>query len=219
MRRPVLGALLCLVAACAREGEHAPAADDASSGDERPAPEDARDPGTGEPAMIGRDAPPGTGGTGVRGAAPAPPAAATPHQERTETGRVAVVGNVPFTRVVLGEADRQVELTGPLAPEIGGLAGAVLLVRGPAERGSLPGAQAVRVEEYRIRSVDGEEPLVGRLEPAAGELWLVHEGRRVRVTDPPADLRDRPGALVWLVGTETDEGMRVRSYGIIRPAP
>jgi hypothetical protein len=133
-------------------------------------------------------------------------------------GRVAVVGNVPFTRPVIQAAGRQVELTGALEPELRRLAGAEVEVRGRRARGSLPGLEAIEVMEYEVLSVDGAAPHVGRLEEGEdGSWWLNTEEGRRRLSSVPESLRQRTGARIWVIGADGADGISVRSYGIIRP--
>lgn len=211
--RPAAAALaaLMLLAACARGGSNA--ADTAGQGAfvesavavagsdtiATPAPTDTT---LAPPEKT--DARPGPAHGDGAPAVTAPPAAG----RDTLRGIVAEVGSMPMTSIVIRPAGgRSVTITGDLAREIGRAAGAEVWVSGTrTERG----IEAVR---YAIRSVDGQPAVDGTLARDGDRLVLVNESGRHVIARPPAGLRDRVGARVFLVGSLDGS---ITSYGILR---
>jgi hypothetical protein len=130
-------------------------------------------------------------------------------------GTVAVVGSAPVnTAVVIRGANgesRRVE--GPLAAEIGRLAGAEVEVVGTRQRDPMYG-EAVLAASYQIRGVDGRSVITGVVERGAdGQLHLrAEDGTLLRLAGGTAQLR--PGQKVWVEGPAT---VQVQSFGVIRP--
>lgn len=107
-----------------------------------------------------------------------------------------------------------VPLTGELEDELSRLAGATARVSGrwTDRRGG-----ALDVAAYRLLEIDGAEPLVGTLVEGDGGLWLRSDSGETRVIGAPTDLARQVGAYVWLVGERSQDGLRLQSFGIIRP--
>lgn len=154
---------------------------------------------------------------------PAAPAAtdsaadsASATDEMRATGRVAVGGTGPIRVVnLLTDSGETIGLAGDLLDELMRLAGAVLSVTGPPTQ-TVQG-RAVNVSRYDVVSVDGETPSVGIL--VAGDDTYRLEGEAAQpLVDVPPELGSQVGAKIWVVGPETAAGLRVRSYGVIRPA-
>lgn len=138
------------------------------------------------------------------------PPAAGPDGVATLRGRTAVVGSAPMNVRVALQADdgRSVTLVGPLATELGRLAGADLEVEGRMSGGEL------EPTGYRVVAVDGQPALVGTVEPASGgglQLRL-EDGSIVRLGGGTSDLR--PGQKVWVQGPGQ---VQVQTFGIIVP--
>lgn len=149
------------------------------------------------------------GGTGD-GAAVAPP--------DTVTGVVRQVGSVPFLMTVV-QGEDTAAVSGELEEEISRLVGARVRVMGVRSTGSFPGP-TVQASEYRILSIDGEEPTVGILRQDEGGVYLElpedGEARRMGLSAVPDGLRRRIGAKVWVITSA--EGGSVLRYGVLRPA-
>ncbi len=131
------------------------------------------------------------------------------------TGSVVSSGTEGMRMVNLRPDDGSpVGLVGELASELARLSGAVVTVRGnPA---SAPAARGMEVTEYEVVTVNGETPSVGVLERRQGEYWLGGEPD-VHLTGVPDGLAQAVGAKVWVTGSSSADGVRVQSYGIIRP--
>ena len=131
------------------------------------------------------------------------------------TGPVTATGTEGMRMVNLRADDgSSVGLVGDLAAELARLSGAVVTVRGneapaPADRG-------LEVTEYEVVSVNGETPSVGVLERRDGVYWLGSDPG-VRLMGVPEALTQAVGAKVWVTGSSGADGVRVQSYGIIRP--
>jgi hypothetical protein len=130
-------------------------------------------------------------------------------------GTVAVVGSAPVDVAVIirgadGESSR---IDGPLAEEIGRLAGADVEVTGIRERDPRY-VQAVHADRYVIRAVDGRPVITGMVEEAPdGRLQLrTEDGTVIRLVNGPDQFR--PGQKVWIQGSAT---VQVQSFGVIRP--
>ena len=90
---------------------------------------------------------------------------------------------------------RHVEVTGPVAPLVGHLAGADVWVAGTQSGTSL---QAAR---FMVRTVDGMPALDGTLKTEGGALYIITDGGgRNRIVTPPPPLVGRDGARVWITG-------------------
>jgi hypothetical protein len=141
----------------------------------------------------------------------------TPMAEELErTGRVVVSGTGALRMVSLQtESGEAVGLTGDLLSELTRLAGGVVSVAGSPAR-TMQG-EGVDVARYDVVSIDGETPTVGVLAQGAGGYRLEGEDARALV-GVPEELASEVGAKIWVVGPDTPDGQRVRSYGVIRPA-
>ncbi len=129
-------------------------------------------------------------------------------------GAVRVVGSDPFPyTIVQAEDGRSLTVTGALRDDIRRLSGARVRVTGRLRPGEQPGT-GLDVSSWEVLSVDGERPLVGRLERGAAGYDLVRPGgARVPLNFVPGSLGDRAGSLLWVV---LDEHGGVAAYGIIR---
>ena len=132
----------------------------------------------------------------------------------TREGRVRVVGSRPFAYAVLQPEDGEpLVLGGPYEAEIQRLAGAEVLVTGRFAPGPLAEA-TLEASSYEILSVDGDRPLIGRLEEDDGGFYLdVPSGGRHRIRVISEPLAARVGALVWVV---LDDREGVARYGVLR---
>lgn len=134
----------------------------------------------------------------------------------TLEGRVRVVGNAPFSWTVVEGADGQSRIvSGALRGEIRRLAGAHIRVTGRLVQGDIPDT-TLEASSYEILSVDGDRPLLGRLERDAEGYYLTRqEGLVRRVTFVSDQLAEQVGALMWVV---LDERGGIARYGILRDA-
>lgn len=143
---------------------------------------------------------------------PPPPAGGSAGSAASDTarGRVAVVGSVPVTQVVLRPAaGRSITLTGPLADEIRAASGADVWVRGRRV-----GERTFEVARYAVRTVDGVPAVTGTLTTDGNRLLLVDDdGGRHVVANPPQSLRDLAGSRVWISG---DLSTGLAAYGVLR---
>lgn len=131
------------------------------------------------------------------------------------TGSVVSSGTEGMRMVNLRPDDGSpVGLVGELASELARLSGAVVTVRGNSA--SAPAARGLEVTEYEVVTVNGETPSVGVLERRQGEYWLGGEPG-VHLMGVPEGLGQAVGAKVWVTGSSGADGVRVQSYGIIRP--
>lgn len=134
---------------------------------------------------------------------PADDTAAAPAPENgaaadTARGTVAVVGSTPFTRVVLklGSGRPDLLLTGSATMALRRASGTEVWVSGTRT------GRAFVVAEFRVRAVDGQPAMDGRLALDDTVLMLVTaDGARHRVARPPAALRSLVGARVWVTGS------------------
>lgn len=133
----------------------------------------------------------------------------------TVSGTVRLVGNAPFSRVVV-EGDDTLAVTGPYEAEVRRLAGAEVRLTGErAETEGGPGP-ALRADSYTILGVDGERPAVGILRRDAEGHWLeTPGGDRVRLRAVTARFGSMEGGRVWVV---LGEDAAVLRYGLLRPA-
>jgi hypothetical protein len=130
-------------------------------------------------------------------------------------GTVAVVGSAPvdIAVVIRGADGESSRIDGPLADEIGRLAGAEVEVTGIREHDPRYG-QAVRAAHYVIHSVDGRPVITGMVEqaPDGGLQLRTEDGTVIRLVNGPDQFR--PGQKVWIQGSAT---VQVQSFGVIRP--
>jgi archaeosine-15-forming tRNA-guanine transglycosylase len=134
------------------------------------------------------------------------------------TGRVADVGTDGLRMLTLSSADGAViYLAGPLLDDLARLAGARVFVEGIATASVPP--PGIDVRRYQVIDVDGATPWVGVLVRSAGGYALA-EGVTIvtRLDRPPAALTAHLGARVWVTGPASADGVRVQSFGVIRPA-
>jgi len=220
-RRRGLTAFLLAGAACARQPESrdGEAGAQASAGD------------TGAPALPadtlgGSSAATTSGGADAPGAADsARPPATRPPAERTTPGAqrdasaatlrgtVRVVGSSPLTRVSLRPADGSAAVV--LSGDTAALRRAAAL---EVEVRGRPGADGreFAVERFTVLAANGEPALDGIVRRDGEALALETAGGRVRLGNPPAELRDQVGARVWVGG---DPATGPNPYGVLVPAP
>ncbi|WP_419162134.1 hypothetical protein [Candidatus Palauibacter sp.] len=129
-------------------------------------------------------------------------------------GMVRVVGSEPFPfTIVQAEDGRSRIVTGVFRDEVRRLAGAQVRVTGRLVQGEQPGT-ALEASSYELVSVDGERPLLGRLERDVDGFHLARPGGRVtRLDSVSGQLARRVGSLIWVV---LDERGGVSGYGVIR---
>jgi hypothetical protein len=132
-------------------------------------------------------------------------------QADTVTGVVRRVGNEPFVRTLV-QGDDTVFVAGDWEAEIARLAGAQVMIVGTYTTGDMPGAH-MDVARYEIVSVDGDVPVVGRLESDDDGFYVsADDGEVTRLIALSPELAARKGAKVWIVSS--DQGV-VQRYGII----
>lgn len=138
------------------------------------------------------------------------PPAAGPGGVETLRGRTAVVGSAPMNVSVSLQAEdgRSVTLVGPLAAELGRLAGAELEVEG-----RVSGAE-LEPTAYRVLAVDGGPVWMGTVEaaPGGGLQLRLEDGTSIRLGGGTQALR--PGQKVWVQGPGQ---VQVQTFGIIVP--
>ena len=129
-------------------------------------------------------------------------------------GQVLITGTERMEFVTLQmEAGGAVNLSGPLLSELRRLTGAMVAVRGARKAGTP--FEEFEVTAYDVTSIDGRRPSVGILEERDGALILVGV-QSVRLTGVSDALRLQVGTKIWVVGRQTDNGLQVQSYGVIR---
>jgi hypothetical protein len=127
------------------------------------------------------------------------------------------VGAAPTTQIVLDGAEGSVAVQGPLLSEIGALIGAEIRVSGVLTANRPPPPDhAVVASDYGIVSIKGRRPVVGVLREEDGVYRVVDGQSAVLLTVVPDVLSRRVGAKVWVVGTQTAEGLTVQTFGVIR---
>ena len=145
-------------------------------------------------------------------AEPGPDAAAAADLESLN-GQVLVTGTAQIEFVTLQiDGGGAVNLSGALLPELRQLSGAMVNVQGSRTTAAPPGFDATA---YEVTSIDGQRPSVGLLQERDGGFTIAG-AESVRLTGIPDALRGRVGAKVWVVGRQTDSGLQVQSYGVIR---
>ena len=112
------------------------------------------------------------------------------------------------------EGGKPTTLVGPLEAELRRLGGATVWVAGAPGAGT-PNASFM-VSRYEIVSIDGAKPMVGSLITRDGATWLAAERDTVKLVSPPAELRDKVGAKVWIVGRRTGAELVSQTFGVIR---
>ena len=130
------------------------------------------------------------------------------------TGQVLITGTAQMDFVTLQiDGGGAVNLSGALLPELRRLAGAMVSVQG--SRTAATPLEGFEATAYEVTSIDGQRPSVGILEERDGGFTIVG-AETVRLNAIPDALRSQVGAKVWVVGRETDSGLQVQSYGVIR---
>lgn len=133
---------------------------------------------------------------------------AGPMAADTARGVIAITGAEPITGVSLRTPDGVVSLTGPAAETLRQASGVEVQVAGALEADG-----ALRVESYRVRSVDGVAAADGILELDRDAAVLVTpDGGRIRFAPAPERLRALEGRRVWIAGPPDGEP---RSWGLL----
>jgi hypothetical protein len=126
----------------------------------------------------------------------------------TARGIVEVVGAEPMSWVSLRTDDGPVQLDGDATASLRRASGAEVWVSG-----SLGEDGRLRVESFRVRSVDGVAAIDGILEVDGDAVVLVTaDGERVRYAPTAAGLRALEGRRVWIAG---EPGGEPRSWGAL----
>lgn len=126
----------------------------------------------------------------------------------TARGVIAVVGAEPLSRVALSTADGQLQLRGPVADTLRMASGIDVWVSGARDEDG-----TLRVEHYRVRSVDGVPATDGVLELDGDAAVLVTTtGERVRFSPAPAGLRHLEGRRVWIAAPP---GSEPQAWGVL----
>ena len=130
------------------------------------------------------------------------------------TGQVLITGTAQMDFVTLQiDGGGAVNLSGALLPELRRLTGAMVSVQGSRTAATpLEGFEATADE---VTSIDGQRPSVGILQERDGGFTIAG-AETVRLTGVPDGLRRQVGGKVWVVGRQTDTGLQVQSYGVIR---
>ena len=159
---------------------------------------------------------PPTRGDSVRTptATPAPTPTPTP-SDAVLTGRIVAGGlaTEPVTSLAV-EGGKPTTLVGPLEPELRRLGGATVWVAGAPGTGA-PNA-TFSVSRYEIVSINGARPAVGSLIARDGSTWLATDRDTLKLASPPADLRAKVGAKVWIVGRRAGTELTPQTFGVIR---
>ena len=130
------------------------------------------------------------------------------------TGQVLITGTAQMDFVTLQiDGGGAVNLSGALLPELRRLSGAMVSVQG--SRTAATPLEGFEATAYEVTSIDGQRPSVGILQERDGGFTIAG-AETVRLTGVPDALRRQVGAKVWVVGRQTDSGLQVQSYGVIR---
>ena len=130
-------------------------------------------------------------------------------------GKLALIGNEPFTRIICrSEAIKEAEqgafqLEGDLLGELVNLQGARVLIEGhKTGRFSEYRLPIFRVTDYQLLAVNGAQPVVGVLHKIKGRLVLTTgEGKRYFLSGPfAAMVGEYVGGKLWLTG-EVKKGL------------
>ena len=142
--------------------------------------------------------------------------AGTPSAGSQLRGVVFLTGTEATVIVALrGDDASSVTLVGVLRDELRRLSGATVQLSG-TRQGEGPIAR-FDVEGYEVLEIDGEKPAVGVLH-ARGDQFSIGEGEAsVRLSVVPDGFGQLLGAKVWIIGPRAADGLRVQSYGVIRP--
>jgi hypothetical protein len=133
---------------------------------------------------------------------------------QTLTGRVYLTGTDPMVMVALQvEGQSSVNLVGDLSGELRRLAGATVEVQGT--RRSTGMMDEFHASDYRVVHVDGQVPVVGIVVEQSGGYLIQTTDGPVTINGVPNALK-KPGAKVWVTGRETETGLYVQSFGVIR---
>lgn len=140
---------------------------------------------------------------------------------RTIEGTVTAGGTEiePRTGITSREGAGPVLLVGDLEPELRRISGATVRVTGEPATGT-PG-DALRVRDYRLLEIDGDQPWVGVVRDGdEGPELAVEDGEpaTLALVGLPAGALEA-GAKAWVVGRREANDLRIRSYGVLRPAP
>jgi hypothetical protein len=132
-------------------------------------------------------------------------------------GTVSVVGSAPVNVavVVQGRDGESARVEGPLAEEIGRLAGAEVEVTGTRTPDAMHG-HSIRATDYTVRAVNGRPVVTGVVERSSdGQLQIsTADGQVVRLAGSTPALQ--PGQKVWVQGPSVTT-VQVQSFGVIKP--
>lgn len=175
-------------------------------------------PSSGAPAVTPspeRSTSAGTPSTPARTDSGATPTPRPLPSETVLTGKVVAGGLAaePVTSLQI-EGGKPTTMVGPLEPELRRLGGATVWVAG-APGAAAPNA-SFTVSRYEIVAIDGAKPMVGSLITRDGAAWLAAERDTVKLVSPPAQLRDKIGAKVWIVGRRNGGELTPQTFGVIR---
>jgi len=212
-------ACIALVGGCARASEKPSDTTAAPADSVTPAPPVAAQPAPAAPdstpaKVVPSASTPPAPRDSTRLAVPTPTPTPLP-SETVLTGKVVSGGlaNEPTTSLQV-EGAKTTTLTGPLEPELRRLNSATVWVAGAPGSGT-PNA-SFAVSRYEIVSINGTKPLVGSLVARGADAWLATERDTVKLASPPAELRAKMGAKVWIIGRRTGAELTPQMFGVIR---
>ena len=131
-----------------------------------------------------------------------------------QTGQILITGTAQMEFVTLQiDGGGAGNLSGELSSELGRLSGAMVSVEG--SRTAATPLEGFEATAYEVMSIDGQQPSVGILQERDG-AFTIAGAETVGLTGVPDALRGQVGAKVWAVGRQTDSGLQVQSYGVIR---
>ena len=209
---PLLGS--CAGGASDKTGDSAVAVVDSASTSASSVPQPSATPDT-TAAVRPTPTPPARGDSArTPTATPAPTPTPTP-SDAVLTGRIVAGGlaTEPVTSLAV-EGGKPTTLVGPLEPELRRLGGATVWVAGAPGTGA-PNA-TFSVSRYEIVSINGAKPTVGSLITRDGATWLATDRDTLKLASPPADLRAKVGAKVWIVGRRAGTELTPQTFGVIR---
>jgi len=151
-------------------------------------------------------------------------------QSKLITGRLHVVGNEPFTRLVCRKkSGGSYIIEGELLGELRNLQGAIVRLEGE-EAGKAPeyGISILIVKNYRVLSINGKNPLIGVLALEDDRLFLIAEDGKIYILTGNLHnkLKDSTGAKVWVNGKVKGSlfswitkryKLSITSFGVIIP--
>ncbi len=192
---------------------------------------------TSAPSAQGRTSEPAPEDDAGQEETPAPAPQGPPGDGMTErlNGVLRAEGQDPWPRLVLvaPEGERVVLAegresgpdpgpgAGPVLAELNRLEGATVRVFGRrTPRGDpLPEVSSFLVERYEILAIEGERPLVGRIaRDEEDQVKLVSDDGASLGLEGLPTAGPGEGDRVWILGDLDDGRVRVRAFGLVRPA-